>query len=202
MQRYIQHTVSAVVLSAGVFLAGIQAQAQKVTYSIDPAHSEVDFAIRHMAISTVHGRFGIKEGVIEFDPRDIQNSSVTATIDVASVDTGVAPRDADLKSPRFFDAAKYPTATFKSTRVVRAGDGFDVIGDLTLRGVTKPVTLHMEQPTKEQIGMDKRPHRGFSATTTINRQDFGLNFGGKLASGDAVLGDDVKLTLEVDGAQR
>src|SRR5579875_2759626 len=119
------------------------------------------------------------------DPKNLDDSSVTATIDVASVDTGVAQRDTHLRSPDFFDTAKYPTATFRSTKIVAANGGYDVIGDLNLHGVTKSVTLHMEPPSKEQIGMDKKPHRGFTATTTIRRQDFGLTWNGTLTSGDS-----------------
>ena len=127
---------------------------------------------------------------------------MVATLDVASVDTGEAGRDTHLKSPDFFDTAKYPTATFKSTKIVPAGENYDVFGDLTLHGVTKPVTLRMEPPSKEQIGMDKKPHRGFTATTMIHRQDFGLNWNGTLKSGDSMLGDDVKMTFEIEAAQK
>ncbi len=184
------------------FLQGTFALAQTRTYSIDPAHSEVDFSIRHMAISNVHGRFAIKSGTIVFDPSNPAKDSVEAVIDVSSVDTGVPQRDTHLKSGDFFDAAKYPTATFRSEHVTPAGDGFDVAGELTLHGVSKPVTLHMEPPSKEQIGMDKKPHRGFSATATIDRKDFGISWSGTLKSGDLMLGDDVKLTLETDGGQQ
>ncbi len=182
-------------LSLGAF-------AQATTYSIDPAHSSVEFSIRHMAITTVHGRFGLKGGTIALDPKDITHSSVTAEIDVTSVDTGTPQRDAHLKSPDFFDTAKYPTATFKSTSLTRAGDGYDVLGDLTLHGVTKPVTLHMDQPSKEQVGMDSKLHRGFSATTTIHRQDFGLTWNGTVKSGDSVLGDDVKMSFDIEAGQQ
>jgi polyisoprenoid-binding protein YceI len=114
-------TIFSAAILAGALLSGVTALAQKTTYAIDPAHSEVTFGIRHMAISTVHGRFGIKDGLIELDPNNIANSSVVATIDVESVDTGVAQRDGHLKSPDFFDTGKFPTATFKSTKVVAAG---------------------------------------------------------------------------------
>ena len=185
---------------ATALLAGLPALAQTTTYAIDPAHSEVDFSIRHMAISTVHGRFGLKSGTILLDPADVTKSSVEAVIDVASVDTGTPPRDGHLKSPDFFDAAKYPLATFKSSSVRKAGDGY-VVGDLTLHGVTRPITLHMEPPSKEQTGMDKKLHRGFSATTTLHRQDFGLTWNGTLKSGDSVLGDDVKLSFDIEAGQ-
>jgi polyisoprenoid-binding protein YceI len=175
--------------------------AQTKDYKIEAAHSEADFAIKHMAISTVHGTFHGVSGVVKFDAANVSKSSVEATIDVSTVDTGVAARDGHLKSPDFFDAAKFPTITFKSTSVTKAGDHYDVKGDLTMHGVTKSVVLNMETPSKEQIGMDKKPHRGFTATTTINRKDFGLSWGGTVSSGDAVLGDDVKIELDIDAAQ-
>lgn len=187
---------------AALLLPGSLLMAQRTTYAIDPAHSQVDFGIKHMGISTVHGRFAIKEGTIELDAQNVAQSAVMATIDVTSVDTGVGQRDAHLRSPDFFDTAKYPTATFKSTRVTQAGEGFDVVGDLTLHGVTKPVTLHMEPPSKEQIGMEKVVHRGFTATTTIHRQDFGLTWNGTLKSGDQMLGDDVKMEFDVEAAKK
>jgi polyisoprenoid-binding protein YceI len=188
-------------LLSGLLLAGSQAFAETTTYAIDPAHSEIDFSIRHMAISTVHGRFGIASGTVLIDKQDPTRSSVTANIDATTVDTGTPQRDAHLKSGDFFDTAKFPTASFKSTSVKRAGEGYDVYGDLTLHGVTKPVILHMDEPSKEQTGMDNKLHRGFSATTTLHRQDFGLVWNGTLKSGDNALGDDVKLTFEIEAAQ-
>ncbi len=186
-------------LLATLLVNGTMSLAQE--YKIDPAHSEVGFGIRHMAISTVHGRFSIAEGLVKLDEADPSKDAVVATINVASVDTGTPQRDAHLKSPDFFDTAKYPTATFKSTSVRKAGDGYDVVGDLTLHGVTKPVTLHMEAPSKEQVGMDKKGHRGFSAAATIHRQDFGLTWNGTLSSGDNMLGDDVKMTFEIEAGR-
>ena len=191
--------------SAAVFAAivlGSPASAQHATYAIDPAHSQVDFGIKHMGISTVHGRFASKEGTVDLDADNVTGSAVAATIDVTSVDTGVAARDGHLRSPDFFDTAKFPTATFKSTKITKAGDSYDVVGDLTLHGVTKPVTLHLEAPSKEQIGMDKVAHRGFTATTTIHRQDFGLTWNGTLKSGDNMLGDDVKMEFDIEAAKK
>ncbi len=179
----------------------VPGSAQNINYAIDPAHSQVDFSIKHLAISTVRGRFALKEGTVALDPSDVTKSNVTAVIDVASVDTGAPQRDGHLKSPDFFDTAKFPTATFKSTSVKRSGSGYDVIGDLTLHGVTKPVTLHMEEPSKEQAGNDKKLRRGFTATTTLHRQDFGVSWNGTLKSGDNLLGDDVKMTFDIEGAQ-
>jgi polyisoprenoid-binding protein YceI len=197
-----QRVAAAVFVVAGAASGAVGVYAQRVAYVIDPAHSEVSFGIKHMAISTVHGRFAIKDGTIDLNAANVPDSTVVATIDVASVDTGNAQRDTHLKSPDFFDTAKFPTATFKSTKIVSAGSGYDVMGDLMLHGVTKPVTLHMEQPSKEQIGMDKKPHRGFSATTTIKRQDFGLTWNGTLKSGDAMLGDDVSMTFDIEAGEK
>lgn len=188
-------------LTSGM-LAGSTAFAQRASYAIDPQHSQVDFGIKHMAISTVHGRFAISAGTINLDDKNLIDSSVMATINVASVDTGEAARDKHLNSPDFFDTAKFPTASFTSTKIAKTGDGYDVLGDLMLHGVTKPVTLHMEAPSKEQIGMDKMPHRGFTATTTIHRQDFGLTWNGTLKSGDSMLGDDVKMTFDIEAARK
>lgn len=202
MTQIIRSSLAAAALLSSSFLAGASASAQRATYAIDPQHSQVDFGIKHMAISTVHGRFALSGGTIELDDRNLADSSVKATINVASVDTGEAARDKHLNSPDFFDTAKYPTATFTSTKIIKAGDDNDVVGDLTLHGVTKPVTLHLEVPSKEQIGMDKMPHRGFSATTTLHRQDFGLVWNGTLKSGDNMLGDDVKMTFDIEATRK
>jgi polyisoprenoid-binding protein YceI len=155
-----------------------------------------------MAVSTVHGSFRGVSGVVHLDPADLKKSSVDASIDVSSVDTGIAARDNHLKSPDFFDVAKFPTLTFKSTSVTKSGSGYEVKGDLTLHGVTKPVVLNMEPPTKEVADQRGKLHRGFSATTVINRKDFGLVWGGTLTSGEAVLGDEVKITLDVDAVKQ
>ena len=190
--------MASVVLVMG---AGVMS-AQATQWKIDPMHSEADFAIKHMSISTVHGTFHGISGTITYDPANVAKSGVEASIDVTSVDTGVAPRDKHLKSPDFFDADKFPTMTFKSTSVKKAGDHYDVAGDLTLHGVTKPVVLKLEDLGKEQIGMDgKSVHRGFTATTTINRNDFGLSWNGTLKSGDAMLGNDVRIELDIEGSQ-
>jgi polyisoprenoid-binding protein YceI len=174
------------------------AWAQKADFKIDPSHSEADFAIKHMAISTVHGTFRGVSGVISFDPADLTKSGVEATIDVATVDTGVANRDAHLKTPDFFDVAKFPTMTFKSTKVAKTGDGYAVTGDLLLHGVTKSVVLSLEPPDKPQTDGKGNVHRGFTARTTINRKDFGLLWANKTGTGDAVLGDDIKIELDIE----
>ncbi len=198
MRRTGTGLAAAMVLAVSVGAMSAQAK----DWKIDGAHSEADFSIKHMAISTVHGSFRGVSGVVHFDPANISKSSVEAVIDVNTVDTGVAARDGHLKSPDFFDTAKFPTMTFKSTSVTKSGSGYAVTGDLTLHGVTKQVVLALETPGKEEPGMDKKSvHRGFTATTTINRKDFGLSWGGTLSSGDAVLGDEVKIELDIEAVQ-
>jgi polyisoprenoid-binding protein YceI len=180
--------------SAALVLATPLAMAQTSTWKTDPAHSEVDFAIKHMAISNVHGRFGTVDATLTWDDQDPTKSSVNATIDVSGVDTGVPNRDKDLQSEKYFDTTKNPKATFTSTSVTKTGSGLQVNGNLTIKGVSKPVVLEVDSPSGPMMGMGKKMHLGFSATTTINREDFGVGAG----TPTAVLGDDVKLTIELD----
>ena len=185
-------------LVAAVVLSSQLALAQSSTWVPDKAHSGVDFSILHMSLSKVHGHFGNITGTIVLDESDIGKSSVNVTIDVTTVDTGVAQRDADLKSPNFFDVAQFPTATFVSTGVTRNGKNLTVSGNLTLHGVTKPVVLQVEGPTGPVNGMDHKPHCGFSASTTVSRTAFGI--GAKYPA--AVVGDDVNLTIDLDVAKQ
>ena len=187
-------------ISAGVLATAMFAHASAPTsdWKIDPAHSEADFAIRHMAISTVHGSFRGVSGIVRFDPSNIAGASVEATIDVKTVSTGVDARDTHLRGPEFFDIDKFPTMTFKSTSVKKMGDGYDVYGDLTMHGVTKPVTLRLENPGKPQTDAKGVQHCGFTATTQVNRKDFGLLYAQKTSGGDAMLGDDVKIELNIE----
>ena len=142
-------------------LAAPLALAQTSTWKSDPAHSEVDFTILHLAVSHVHGRFGHVDATIAYNAADITKSTVTATIDVTSVDTGTAPRDAHLKTDAFFDVAKFPTATFTSTSVVKNGSKLTVSGNFTVHGVTKPVVLDVDGPaTPVENGMDHKLHSG------------------------------------------
>lgn len=185
-------------VSAALALIAPLAMAQTATWKVDPAHSEVDFSIKHLAISNVHGRFGKIDATIVYDDKDITKSSVNATIDVTGLDTGVAPRDNDLKSNSYFDVEQYATATFTSTSVAKGGSGLLINGNLTLHGITKPVVLDVSGPTGPIPGMDKKPHVGFEATTTIHRLDFGI--GAKVP--DTILSDEVKLTIELDAAKQ
>jgi polyisoprenoid-binding protein YceI len=175
-------------------LAAPLALAQTSTWVPDKAHSSVDFSISHMSLSQVRGHFGNIGGSIVWNEGDITKSTVNVTIDVTTVDTGVAPRDADLKSDHFFDVAKFPTATFVSTSVSKGGSGPTVSGNLTLHGVTKPVVLQVDGPKGPLPGMDKKQHAGFSATTTVKRTDFDIAT--KYPS--SMVGDDVNLTIDLD----
>jgi polyisoprenoid-binding protein YceI len=186
------------ILTGILALAAPLAMAQTSNWSIDPAHSAVNFSIRHMSISNVHGHFGKVTGAIVLNEADITRSTVQVTIDVSSVDTGVDPRDADLKGANFFDVANFPTATFSSTGVVKAGSTLTVTGNLTLHGVTKPVVLNVEGPDGPIQGMDHKPHSGFSATATISRSAFGI----AAKYPPAVVGDNVELTIEVEAAKQ
>lgn len=186
------------VFTALVAFAAAAASAQVTKWQIDPAHSEADFTIKHMGISNVHGRFGNISGALNLDDKDITKSDVNATVDITSVDTGVAQRDTHLKSPDFFDASKYPTMTFVSKSLSNNNGQLQLTGDLTIHGVTKPVTLALDGPSKEQLDPYGKVRRGFSATTTIHRQDYGLTWNSNLKSGDVVLADDVKVELDIE----
>jgi polyisoprenoid-binding protein YceI len=147
-----------------------------------------------MSLAKVHGRLGVSAGQVVWNESDITKSTVSMTIDVNSVDTGVAPRDSDLKSPGLFDTAQFPSATFVSTAVAKSGNGLTVSGNLTLHGVTKPVVLQVEGPMGPLPGMGGKMHAGFSGTATVSRSAFGI--GSKYPT--AVLGDEVQLSIELD----
>jgi polyisoprenoid-binding protein YceI len=184
-----------VALLAAVALPGL-ALAEQTTWNVDPAHTHTGFTIRHMVITNVRGEFGKTAGVVHLDDQDLSKSKVEVTIDAASVNTRVEDRDKDLRSPNFFDVAKYPTITFKSTSIEKAGDGkYKVTGDLTMKGVTKPVVLDVEGPTGEVKDPWGNTRRGVSATTTLNRRDFGLTYSKAIEAGP-VVGDEVKIDIE------
>ncbi|MGD0734656.1 MAG: YceI family protein [Terracidiphilus sp.] len=176
-------------------LAAPMALAQYSTWTSDPVHSEVDFTIRHGGVSNVHGRFGNVTATLVYNVTDVAKSTVTATIDISTVDTGEPHRDGDLKTGNFLDAVKFPTATFTSTSVVKNGNKLTVAGNFTLHGVTKPIVLDVEGPsTPVESSMDHKPHSGFTATTTISRTAYGI--GTNVPS--ALVGDEVKLVIEVE----
>jgi polyisoprenoid-binding protein YceI len=167
------------------------------TWNVDASHSQVGFAVKHLVISTVRGQFGAYQGKVVLDEADVTKSSVEATIDVNSIDTRVADRDAHLKGPDFFDAAKHPSITFKSTKVASAGkDQLKVTGDLTLHGVTKAVTLDVST-SPEVKGMYGETRRAFAATTRISRKDYGLTWNKVIEAGPAI-GDEVTISLDLE----
>jgi polyisoprenoid-binding protein YceI len=179
-------------------LAASSSFAQTSTWNIDPAHSGAEFAVTHMSVSTVRGKITGLKGAIVIDDANIAKSSVSVTIDVGTVDTGVSMRDNDLKSPNFFEVAKFPTASFASTSVSGDKQHLTVNGNLTLHGVTRPVVLEVDGPTGPAPGMDHKPHAGYTATTTLNRKDFGI--GAKYP--DSVVSDQVKLTIDLEVAKQ
>jgi polyisoprenoid-binding protein YceI len=183
---------------AFALLVGLPALAQTSTWNIDPNHSTAQFTVRHMAISNVTGNFTKVTGTVDLNEKDITQSQISASIDATSVDTRVAARDADLKSPNFFDVQKYPTIEFKSKRIVNSGGKLQMIGDLTMHGTTREVTLDVDGPTPELADPWGNSRRGFSATTTVNRKDFGLVWNNMLKTGEAVVGDNVKIQLDIE----
>ncbi len=169
----------------------------KTTWKIDPAHSSAQFVVRHMMITNVRGGFSGVQGTAVYDPDDLAASSIDVTIDVHSLSTADATRDAHVKSADFLDADKYPTITFKSTKIAKDGDGLKVTGDLTIHGVTKEAVLAVEGPTEEQKDPWGNTRIGASAVTKIKRSDFGLTWNATLETGGIMLGDDIKIELEV-----
>ncbi len=169
------------------------------TWNIDPEHTNVGFKVRHLMVSNVKGGFGKVSGVVNVDEKDITKSSTTVTIDTTSIDTGVAKRDAHLKSPDFLDVVRYPTMTFVSTGVMKGtGGAFKLAGNLTLHGVTRPVVLQVEGLSGEIKDPMGNIRRGASATTTINRKDYGLVWNKMLEAGGVAVGDEVVINIEVE----
>lgn len=168
------------------------------SWKIDPQHSAAQFSVRHLTISTVRGAFSKVTGTIQFDDQDVSKSSVDVSIDVSTVDTREPARDKDLRSEKFFDVEHFPTMTFKSSKVERAGAGkLKVTGNLTIRGVTKEVVLNVDGPTaaiKDQYGNQRA---AVNATTKINRQDFGVKWNAAIDN-VAVVGDDVNINIDAE----
>jgi polyisoprenoid-binding protein YceI len=186
------------IVSAIALLASLSALAQTSTWNIDPAHSTAQFTVRHLAISNVTGNFMKLTGSVVLNEKDLTQSLVSASIDVSSVDTRVEARNKDLKSPNFFDVEKYPTIEFKSKQIVSGGGKLQVIGDLTIHGTTREVTLDVDGPTPELADPWGNSRRGISATTTINRKDFNLMYNNLLKTGEAVVGDNVKIQIDAE----
>ena len=173
-------------------------QIATTTWNIDPAHSIAEFKVKHMMISNVKGRFTGIKGALTLDEADVLNSRVEASVDAATVNTHEPQRDAHLKSADFFDVEKFPTLSFKSTRIARSGDGdLAVAGDLTIHGVTRKVVFTVEGPTAAAKDPWGNLRVGLTASTKINRKDFGLTWNAALETGGILVGDEVTITLDV-----
>ena len=169
------------------------------TWVIDTDHSNVGFKVRHMMISNVKGDFGTFKGSVDINDTDLTRSKVEVIIETASINTGVAKRDEHLRSAEFFDVARFPTMTFVSSKVEKSGpDKLKVTGNLTLRGVTKEVVLDVEGPTRSYKDPWGNVKRGASATTKINRKDFGLTWNKVIESGGVAVGEEVAIALEIE----
>ena len=186
MSRLLLVITAAIALSASAF-------AQATTWKIDPNHSAAQFSVRHMGISTVRGAFTKVSGTVTYDPSDPSKTVIDATIDASSVDTRVETRDNDLRSDHFFDVAKYPTLTFKSRHVEATGAGkLKATGDLTIHGVTKEVVLDIDGPSAPVRDPKGNSHVGASASTKINRTDYGVN------GASTMVGNDIPITIDVE----
>jgi len=190
-------------LLAAVIVAS-PAAATPITWKVDQAHTEVGFEVRHF-FSKVHGVFHDMQGTIVFDEQDPSAIKVDATARVASVDTGNKNRDADLQTPDFFNAATDSILSFRSTKVEKAGKGkFKITGDLTMRGVTKSVVFDAEFLGSSAVSIEGKSwgsKAGFTATTVVNRQDFGIKWNKALDNGGMMVGDDVTITLNIEGSK-
>jgi polyisoprenoid-binding protein YceI len=174
----------------------------KAKWAVDVAHSTVEFSVRHMMIAKVKGSFHTFDAQIEADPDDLTSASISFEVDLGSVDTRNSDRDAHLRAADFFDIEKYPKATFQSTRIVKKGDGeYEVTGNLSLRGVTRPETFAVtyEGGGKDPWGNEKV---GFSAAGAIKRSDYGLTWNAALETGGVLVGDEVKIALEIEAAKQ
>lgn len=180
-------------------MASISVPASLITWKIDPAHSAAEFKVKHMMIANVKGTIKGITGDLTEHTTDASLSSIEATLDVSTLNTGEPQRDTHLKSPDFLELEKYPTITFKSTEVKRKGEGeYAVTGDLTIHGVTRPVTLSVEGPTQPQKDPWGNVRIGLEATTKIDRKDFGLTWNSALEAGGILVGDTVHITIEAE----
>jgi polyisoprenoid-binding protein YceI len=194
------HSLARIAVTAGLAVVlSLPASAATSTWQVDPAHSEALFSIRHLTISTVRGGFSKIKGTISFDDKDPSKSVVDVAIDMSTVDTREPKRDDDLRSDKFFDVAKYPTMTFKSTKVEQVSAGkLKVTGDLTMHGVTKEVVLDVDGPSAAIKDPWGNQRAAASATTKINRQDFGVKWNKTIDNGGVMLGDEVSITIDVE----
>jgi polyisoprenoid-binding protein YceI len=181
-----------------IVLAALALPALAADYSIDSAHSAAQFSVRHLMVSNVRGEFGKLTGKVVYDDARPTATTVEASVDVSTVSTREPQRDTHLKSADFFDVAQYPSFTFKSTSVKKTSQGLDVTGELTIHGVSKPVVLHVSGITKEIKDPFRLLRRGATATTVINRKDFGMTWNKNLDGGGVVVGDEVTITLDIE----
>ncbi len=187
------------IAAAAAVVFSLPAAAAPSQWAIDPHHSSAQFAVKHLMISTVRGEFHGVNGTVNWDDKDITKSTIDVTIDATSVDTREPDRDKDLKSENFFDVAKYPSMTFKSKKIEQAGAGkLKVTGDLTMHGVTKEVTLDVEGPTPPIKDPWGNTRVALNATTTINRQDFGVKWNKNMDGGGVVVSDNVNITIDAE----
>lgn len=177
------------------------ALADTATWMIDSSHSTAEFSVRHMMVSKVKGRFGKVSGTVTGDLAKPATAVVDVTIDASSINTDNTDRDNHLRSADFFEVEKYPTITFKSTKIEKAGNGWRMTGNLTMHGVTKQVELAVEGPAAP-IKAGKALRSGASASTRVNRKDFGLNWSRALETGGVVVGDEVDIHIEVELIQK
>jgi polyisoprenoid-binding protein YceI len=184
---------------AMVFCLVVPGVAISAPWEFDPAHTGIQFKVRHLMVSHVRGGFEKVSGKIAYDEADITKSTAEISIDAASINTNVAKRDEHLRSPDFLDAAKYPAITFRSKKVEKAGEGrLKVTGDLTIKGVTKEVVLAVEGPTPPVKDPWGNARVGGTATTKINRKDFGLTWNAALETGGVAVGDEVEITIDLE----
>jgi len=195
-------TAFATVALSAVLLASVltfPAAAATTTWQIDPAHTAAGFAVKHLMISTVRGQFKGVSGTVVWDDQDVSKSTIDVAIDATTVDTSEPMRDKDLKSEKFFDVAKYPTITFKSKKIENVSAGkLKVTGDLTIHGVTKEVVLDVEGPSNTVKDPWGNTRVAASATTKVNRQDYGVKWNASIDGGGVVVGDDVNITIDLE----
>jgi len=173
----------------------------QLTYAIDPAHSAVHFSVRHMMLSNVRGEFTKLSGTVKVDSDNPANSSIDATIDTTSINTRDSQRDTHLKSADFLDVEHFPTISFRSRQIQLQQDGAKVTGDLTIHGVTREITLDVEGPTSEIKDPWGKQRVGASATAKLSRKDFGLTWNAALETGGVMVGDEVKITIDVEAVR-
>jgi polyisoprenoid-binding protein YceI len=196
MKQLLSRTTISAALAA---VLAVSAAATTTTWQIDPQHTAAGFAVKHLMISTVRGQFKGVTGTVNWEDQDISKSTVDITIDANTVDTSEPKRDADLKSDKFFDVAKYSTITFKSKKIEQVSAGkLKITGDLTIHGVTKEAVLDVEGPTPPLKDPWGNTRVAANATTKINRQDFGVKWNANVDGGGVVVGDDVAITIDLE----